>query len=97
MHTLGVCRANKDLEKLSTLGHFLKGSSAALGVWKVQASCEKIQHYGLLRDEEEGVNLTDEAALGKIRPLLGQVKVEYRAAEKWLRQWYEESDGKLPE
>jgi len=89
--------AKKDLQKLSTLGHFLKGSSAALGVWKVQASCEKIQHYGQLRDEEEGVDLTDEAALGKIQPLLGQVKVEYRAAEKWLRRWYEECDKKVPE
>ncbi|TFK48654.1 histidine phosphotransferase [Heliocybe sulcata] len=81
----------KDLKKLSSLGHFLKGSSAALGVAKVQASCEKIQHYGQLRDEDAGSDLTEEAALGKIKPLLSKVKVEYAAAEKWLKQWYKEN------
>ncbi|OBZ71399.1 Multistep phosphorelay regulator 1 [Grifola frondosa] len=48
---------NEDLTKLSSLGHFLKGSSAALGVAKVQASCEQIQHYGALRDEDTGTDL----------------------------------------
>jgi HPt (histidine-containing phosphotransfer) domain-containing protein len=80
--------AAKDLAKLSSLGHFLKGSSAALGVSKVQASCERIQHYGQLRDEDVGQDLTDKVALGKIERLLGEVKVEYAAAEKWLRKWY---------
>jgi HPt (histidine-containing phosphotransfer) domain-containing protein len=91
MRTLGVCREKKDLQTLADLGHFLKGSSAALGVWKVQASCEKIQHYGELRDEKG--DLTSEAALGKIRPLLGQVQVEYKAAEAWLRLRYQEHDS----
>jgi HPt (histidine-containing phosphotransfer) domain-containing protein len=82
----------KDLATLSSLGHFLKGSSAALGVFKVQASCEKIQHYGQLRDEEESKDLTSEAALGKIEPLLGTVKEEYAAAEKWMKEWYLQND-----
>lgn len=47
------------LAELSSLGHFLKGSSAALGIIKVQASCEKMQHYGNKRDEEEGVDLKE--------------------------------------
>ncbi|KZT28907.1 histidine phosphotransferase, partial [Neolentinus lepideus HHB14362 ss-1] len=81
----------KDLAKLSSLGHFLKGSSAALGVAKVQASCEKIQHYGQQRDEESGKDLTSGAALDKIKPLLSKVKVEYAAAEKWLKEWYKEN------
>jgi len=83
---------SKDLAQLSILGHFLKGSSAALGVSKVQASCEKIQHYGQLRDEEEDTDLTSEAALGKIEPLLETVKDEYAAAEKWMKKWYLEND-----
>ncbi|KZT64242.1 histidine-phosphotransfer domain, HPT domain-containing protein [Daedalea quercina L-15889] len=81
----------KDLTKLSSLGHFLKGSSAALGVARVQASCERIQHYGQLRDEEAGADLTDESALKKIEPLLGRVKKEYIVAETWLKKWYEDN------
>ncbi|OCB84065.1 NAD-binding protein [Sanghuangporus baumii] len=82
--------AVKDLAKLSSLGHFLKGSSAALGVAKVQASCERMQHYGQRRDEEASADLTPEEALGKIDRLLVQVKREYNDAEKWLRNWYKD-------
>ncbi|KAJ2240724.1 Phosphorelay intermediate protein, partial [Coemansia sp. RSA 454] len=32
----------KDLSKLSSLGHFLKGSSATIGVKKVQECCKHI-------------------------------------------------------
>nr|QDK64582.1 putative Ypd1p [Ganoderma lucidum] len=81
----------KDLPKLSSLGHFLKGSSAALGVCAVQATCEHIQHYGALRDEETGTDLTEDVALGMIAPLLERVKREYAIAEKWLRNWYDEN------
>ncbi|KAI0643092.1 histidine-phosphotransfer domain HPT domain-containing protein [Trametes meyenii] len=80
----------KDLAKLSSLGHFLKGSSAALGVSAVQASCEHIQHYGALRDEENGTDLTEADALAKIGPLLQRVKREYAVAERWLKNWYKE-------
>lgn len=38
--------ASNDLEKLSQLGHFLKGSSASLGLTKVQNACSEIQHLG---------------------------------------------------
>ncbi|KDQ62234.1 hypothetical protein JAAARDRAFT_30119 [Jaapia argillacea MUCL 33604] len=89
----------KDLPKLSSLGHFLKGSSAALGVTKVQAACEKIQHYGQLRDEEtgeNGIDLTAEVALAKISNLLAKVKVEYAVAERWLKNWYGESGEQEP-
>ena len=81
---------SKDLQKLSSLGHFLKGSSAALGVSAVQTTCEHIQHYGALRDEINDKPLTDEAALAKIGPLLKRVKKEYAVAEKWLQNWYKE-------
>ena len=81
----------KDLAKLSSLGHFLKGSSAALGVSAVQATCEHIQHYGALRDEEHGTDLTAEDALAKIAPLLKRVKREYEVAERWLKNWYKQN------
>ncbi|KAH9849510.1 histidine-phosphotransfer domain HPT domain-containing protein [Lenzites betulinus] len=82
----------KDLAKLSSLGHFLKGSSAALGVCAVQATCEHIQHYGALRDEESGTDLTEQDALAKIGPLLKRVKREYAVAERWLKTWYKEHE-----
>lgn len=85
--------AAKDLGKLSSLGHFLKGSSAALGFEKVQASCELMQHLGHLRDSETGKDITSEVALGKIGPLLTRVKVEYEEAEKWLKNWFAENAG----
>jgi len=43
--------ARKDLKELSSLGHFLKGSSAALGVTRVSLACQKIETYGKLRDD----------------------------------------------
>jgi len=82
-------RARKDLAKLSSLGHFLKGSSAALGVSRVQASCEKIQHYGQLRDEELGTDLSVQEANEKIKHLLVVVQADYRVAEQWLRDWFD--------
>lgn len=81
----------KDLAKLSSLGHFLKGSSAALGVAKVQATCEQIQHYGQLRDEESGTDLTEDVALERIGALLARVKKDYVVAEAWLKKWYAEN------
>jgi hypothetical protein len=47
-----------------------------------------MQHYGELRDEEAGKDLSREQALDKIEVLLGEVKLEYAAAEKWLKDWY---------
>lgn len=80
--------AADDLAKLSSLGHFLKGSSAALGVSKVQASCEQVQHYGDLRDEDMDSDLTPAQALAKIGVTLKRVKLEYAAAEKWLKEYF---------
>ncbi|RXW24513.1 hypothetical protein EST38_g1369 [Candolleomyces aberdarensis] len=81
-----------DLATLSDLGHFLKGSSAALGVFRVQAECEKIQNLGKLAHHDEKKNevkdVTEEVALEKIRESLVTVKGEYAAAEKWLRTYY---------
>lgn len=86
--------AIKDLAKLSHLGHFLKGSSAALGVTKVQVSCELIQHYGKQWDTETNQELAPEMALAKIGPLLARVKEEYNVAEKWLKEWYGDYESK---
>ncbi|KAI5896439.1 histidine-phosphotransfer domain, HPT domain-containing protein [Schizophyllum commune H4-8] len=80
---------SSDLPKLSSLGHFLKGSSATLGVSRVQLSCQKIQHYG--EKKNEGKDLSDDEALSRIGELLGKVKVDFRTAEEWLQAWYREN------
>lgn len=37
---------SKNLDKLSALGHYLKGSAAALGLTIISNECERIQNYG---------------------------------------------------
>jgi HPt (histidine-containing phosphotransfer) domain-containing protein len=86
-----LIRDEKDLPNLSSLGHYLKGSSAALGVTHVQASCEKIQHYGALRDEDKNENLSTDQALILIRRTLARCKKDYAVAHEWLREFYDES------
>ncbi|MCO5613820.1 hypothetical protein L7F22_068098 [Adiantum nelumboides] len=81
----------KDLPELSTLGHFLKGSSAAVGVIKVRDSCEYMQHYGKKADKDGITELSEEESLDKIRTTLRDVKVEYKEAEKALRQIYSDA------
>ncbi|KJA17483.1 hypothetical protein HYPSUDRAFT_46444 [Hypholoma sublateritium FD-334 SS-4] len=84
--------AKKDLESLSSLGHFLKGSSAALGLSRVQDSCEQIQHLGHLRDEEKNVNLTAAEALAKLKTMVKRVQIQYKEAEIWLKEFFAEED-----
>jgi osomolarity two-component system phosphorelay intermediate protein YPD1 len=82
--------AKKDLPQLSSLGHFLKGSSAALGVSKVSSTCQKIEHYGKLRDEKTYRDLSKDEALSKIATLLRAIGSECSLAEQWLTRWYED-------
>jgi len=77
---------------LSQLGHFFKGSSAAFGLEKVQASCQKIQNYGLKRDEEAGRDLTPEEALNRIKNQLAQLRKEYAEAKQSLEDWFREHE-----
>lgn len=82
---------DKNLKELSRLGHFLKGSSATLGMSKVQHGCEKIQHYGSHQDEAgEPSKDNDETLLKKIKDTLAKVRVDYAEAEKRLKAFYGE-------
>jgi len=78
-----------DLPELSSLGHFLKGSSATLGLTKVKESCEKIQHYGQQKDEAGTTDEPDEElCLSRIKDILVVVKEEYAEVEKVLKKFY---------
>jgi HPt (histidine-containing phosphotransfer) domain-containing protein len=85
--------ADENLSALSSLGHYLKGSSAALGVARVQETCEKIQHYGHLWDEDKQVALSEKVALEKIANCLKRVKVQYKDAKEELQAWYKDNGG----
>jgi len=79
----------KDLAQLSSLGHFLKGSSATLGLTKVKDSCEKIQHYGQKKDAAGTSDEPDEKkCLERIKTTLKAVKEEYAEVEATLRKYY---------
>lgn len=83
----------KNLSDLSSLGHFLKGSSATLGLTKVKEACEKIQHYGSDKDETGTVDEPDQSiSLKNIEKTLTQVKVDYEEAEVFLRKFYGEEE-----
>ncbi|CAB4434247.1 unnamed protein product [Rhizophagus irregularis] len=82
----------RDLDELSKLGHFLKGSSAAIGLTKVKASCEKMQHFGNMKDETGTNTISEDDALTKISTLLEKVKDEYKEAETYLKNFYKERD-----
>jgi osomolarity two-component system phosphorelay intermediate protein YPD1 len=78
---------------LSKLGHFLKGSSAAIGLTKVKESCERMQHFGNMKDETGTNTISEEDALINISTLLEKVKDEYKEAETYLKNFYTERDN----
>ncbi|KAJ5737946.1 signal transduction histidine kinase [Penicillium malachiteum] len=85
----------KQLDELSSLGHFLKGSSATLGLTNVKDGCEKIQHFGAGKDETGTTTQPDdEISLKNIKTTVDEVKIAYAKVERFLRRYYGE---KLPE
>ncbi|KAI9678476.1 MAG: hypothetical protein M1829_002074 [Trizodia sp. TS-e1964] len=78
-----------DLPSLSALGHFLKGSSATLGLIKVKDSCEKIQHFGARKDESGTKDEpNDEVSLKRIKDTLAILRVDYAEVKKVLEKFY---------
>lgn len=83
--------ADEDLDDLSSLGHFLKGSSATLGLTHVKDGCEKIQHFGARKDETGSTTQPDDKiSLQKIDTTVKEVKVAYAKVERFLRRYYGE-------
>lgn len=82
----------KSLKDLSELGHFLKGSSATLGMTKVKDSCEKIQHYGSLKDDSGTKDIKEEEARKKLADIIEQAKVEFEEVKKVLKDFYKDDE-----
>ncbi|EDO17994.1 hypothetical protein Kpol_1054p41 [Vanderwaltozyma polyspora DSM 70294] len=81
----------KDLSALNSLGHFLKGSSATLGLQRIAWICEKIQNLGKKQSNEvipaiDGSN--DKVYLEMISKALDQARVEFKLARKELSDYY---------
>ncbi|KAL8993759.1 MAG: hypothetical protein Q9169_006105 [Polycauliona sp. 2 TL-2023] len=80
---------SKDVAQLSSLGHFLKGSSATLGLTKVKDACEKIQHFGAYKDETGTTEVPDkELCLRRIKETIVPLKRDYAEAETILKRYY---------
>ena len=85
-------KEGKYLKELSELGHFLKGSSATLGLTKVKDSCEKIQHYGQLKDETGTKDIKEDEALKSLDKIIKQAKDEFHEVEKVLKKFYDDEE-----
>lgn len=83
---------DEDLEKLSELGHFLKGSSATLGLVKVRDGCEKIQRYGKQENLDGSPETDVKVCLEQIKKALTAVKSDYEEVETGLRNFYKDDD-----
>ncbi|PPJ56203.1 hypothetical protein CBER1_09398 [Cercospora berteroae] len=82
---------DKDLEVLSSLGHFLKGSSATLGLNKVKDSCEKIQHFGARKDETGNKDVADDKeSLRNCEKYVKQAEKDFKDAERVLQKFFHE-------
>ncbi len=85
---------NGDLEQLSDRGHFLKGSSATLGLNKIKESCEKIQNLGRHMDETGAEHdLSDDVCLERIRQVLPVLTDDYHEVERMLRSYYHSQES----
>lgn len=83
-------KEDKYLKELSELGHFLKGSSATLGLTKVKDSCEKIQHYGQLKDDAGTKDITEEKAQENLAKIIKQAKTEFSDVKDILKKFYQD-------
>ncbi|GAO18444.1 uncharacterized protein UV8b_07219 [Ustilaginoidea virens] len=82
----------EDMTKLSELGHFLKGSSATLGLVKVRDGCEKIQRYGKNENLDGSEEPDVDKCLKLIAKVLAEVKADYKDVEKRLRAYYDKGN-----
>lgn len=83
-------REDDYLKELSELGHFLKGSSATLGLTKVKDSCEKIQNYGSLKDESGLKDIGEDEGRAKLATTIKQAKEEFAEVKVILKNFYKD-------
>ncbi|CRG92275.1 osomolarity two-component system, phosphorelay intermediate protein YPD1 [Talaromyces islandicus] len=100
-HNMDKAFAEKNFDDLSSLGHFLKGSSATLGLTKVKDACEKIQHC---KEELPDGDSEKDKAIDGIEKTLKEGKSDYEEVASILKRFFgdtgeseKEKDKKEPE
>ncbi|OAA67239.1 phosphotransmitter protein [Niveomyces insectorum RCEF 264] len=78
----------KDLNKLSELGHFLKGSSAALGFVRVRDHCQAIQQYGKKLTLDGSPENNEQACLERITDALKAAKSSMATVEEKMNSFF---------
>jgi len=94
------CSKQKDFNKLWNHAHYLKGSTAILGLIKLRSTCETIERMGKQMEDavkqrgrkDEG-DEEEENAIGKLYNALSQAKMEFTEVEKVLKRFYEGHTG----
>lgn len=90
-------RDSKDLHDLSAKGHYLKGSSATLGLIKIRDHCELIQRYGLHENLDGSEEPNDDVCLKRIKEALKALRVDFAEIDRALKRFYkvaEDEDDK---
>ena len=90
--TLIFSRNDKNWDSLSSLGHFLKGSSATLGLIKVRDACEKIQHC---KEELPDDQADKEKAIDGIKKTLKEVKSDYEEVKEGREKYKRQARGQV--
>lgn len=83
-----LAQQSPNLNTLSQYGHFLKGSAASLGLFRIQEQCERIQNYGLEKDFDDGVK--GQPWVTAIAQALVKAREEFDVARNALSHFYKE-------
>ncbi|EQC53068.1 histidine-containing response regulator phosphotransferase Mpr1, partial [Schizosaccharomyces japonicus yFS275] len=80
----------RDLSSVSSLGHFLKGSSAALGLNRMKRACELIQRFGACKSSNGTDPLPDDnVAVDLLTKAMAVVRKVYADSEEYLRHVFD--------
>ncbi|AEO61930.1 hypothetical protein MYCTH_2097810 [Thermothelomyces thermophilus ATCC 42464] len=81
-----------NLDELSKLGHFLKGSSATLGFNKIRDNCQIIQQYGHKLTVEGEKESDEKVCLEKIADALKKARVDTETLSKKMDEFFKKPD-----
>ncbi len=70
------------MEECSRLGHLLKGSSAAIGLSSMAATCEKIQYLG--KCKESNLDISEEEAILKLKGQLVEALEQFNLCREFF-------------
>lgn len=79
---------NRELSSLSSLGHFLKGSSATLGFNRIRDSCQIIQQYGHKQTIDGASEPNEDVCLKKITEALKKAKQDTVDLENQMQTFF---------